>query len=302
MSTVVRRHPIGAFLVAAYSLSIAIFAVPMLSDAGLGILPIELPGIAPFLLLLTFAMVAVVFGITAIADGRQGVRQLRGRLFRFLVSPIWYVAALLVLPASALGVAVALEGSSVVTAIGAEPAVAASWLAELAVPLVLINFWEEFAWSGFVLHRLQPRFGPVRATALTTWAHAALHLPLLFVLGGVSDDPIAVEMYPFYLAALFVFPLGNRTVATWLYNRSGHSVPVAGLTHSSWNLATGGAMLPALVPTAEPVFSYIGFAVVAAIVIVATRGRLGYRQGGSASSAALAGAHAAANAATHQTL
>ena len=280
MSTVVRRHPIGVFLLAAYSLSIAVFVVPMLSDAGLGILPIELPGIEPFLLLLTFAMVAVVFGITAIADGRQGVRQLRGRLFRFLVSPICHVAALLVLPASALGVAVAFEGSSVVTAIGEEPAVAASWLAELVVPLVLINFWEEFAWSGFVLHRLQPRFGPVRATALTTWAQGALHVPLLFVIGGVSDTRIPAEMYPFYVAALFILPLGNRTVATWLYNRSGHSVPIAALAHAGWNVAAGSAFLPALIPGFNPVWAYAGFAIVAVVLVVATRGQLGYGRGG----------------------
>ena len=299
MSQQIRRHPVAALLVAAYTLAVVIFAVPVLSTRGLGILPIELPGNEPFLLLITFSMVGVSFGITAITDGRDGVRELRRRAFRFLVSPAWYVTALVLLPLAALVMAVAIEGTEVVSALAAEPAIAVGWLVEIAVAYFLINLWEELTWSGFVLHRLQPRFGPLRATALTTWAHAALHLPLLFVLGGVSDDPIAVEMYPFYLAALFVFPLGNRTVATWLYNRSGHSVPVAGLTHSSWNLATGGAMLPALVPTAEPVFSYIGFAVVAAIIIVATRGRLGYRQGGSAPSAAVAGAHAAANAATH---
>ena len=298
MSQQIRRHPVAALLVAAYTLAVVIFAVPVLSTRGLGILPIELPGNEPFLLLITFSMVGVSFGITAITDGRDGVRELRRRAFRFLVSPAWYVTALVLLPLAALAVAVAIEGTEVVSALAAEPAIAVGWLVEIAVAYFLINLWEELTWSGFVLHRLQPRFGPLRATALTTWAHAALHLPLLFVLGGVSDDPIAVEMYPFYLAALFVFPLGNRTVATWLYNRSGHSVPVAGLTHSSWNLATGGAMLPALVPTAEPVFSYIGFAVVAVIVIAATRGRLGFRASAPAARSESGSAFASAEA-TH---
>jgi membrane protease YdiL (CAAX protease family) len=221
-------------------------------------------------------MVAVVFGITAIADGRQGVRQLRGRLFRFLVSPIWYVAALLVLPASALGVAVAFEGSSVVTAIGEEPAVAVSWLAELAVPLVLINFWEEIAWSGFVLDRLQRRLGPVRATVATTWAQAAFHIPLIFIVGGVSDIRLTPDQYPFYFAALFIFPIGNRMVGTWLYNRSGRSVPIVALTHSSWNFASGTAFLPVLVTGFSSLWAYAGFAVLAVILLVATRGRLGF--------------------------
>ena len=276
MTNFVRRHPISAFLIAAYTLSIIIFAVPMLSERGLGILPIELPGNEPFLLLLTAAMVGVTFGVTAIADGRDGVRDLRRRAFRFLVSPIWYATALVLLPLAALGVAFVMEGTQVLSAIAAEPTIAVDWIVEIAVAYILINLWEELAWAGFVLHRLQPRFGPMRATALTSWAHAAIHLPLLFIIGGVSDTRIAAEMYPFYLAALFIFPLGNRTVATWLYNRSGGSVPVAGLTHSAWNLATGGVMLPVLVADIEPAFSYFGFAAVAVVVIAATRGRLGY--------------------------
>ncbi len=289
MTQYIRRHPVAAFLLAAYLLAIVIFAVPVLSAQGLGVLPIELPGIAPFLLLITFAMVGVTFGITAIADGRDGVRDLRRRAFRFLVSPIWYLTALVLLPLAALALAVAIEGTQVLSALANEPAVAVGWLAEIAVAYFLINLWEELAWAGFVLHRLQPRFGPMRATVLTTWAHAAIHLPLLVVIGGVSDTRITADMYPFYLAALFVLPIGNRVVATWLYNRSGHSVPIAGLTHSSWNLATGGVMLPGLATGYETAWSYAAFAAVALVVIVVTRGRLGYRPAASGGPAVSAG-------------
>ena len=277
--TAIRRHPIGAFLVATYVLSIVIFAVPVLGSTGLGVLPIEVPGKEPFLLLLTFSMVAAAFGITAIADGRDGVRALRGRVFRFRTSPVWYVAALLLLPLAAVGVAVALEGTAPLSALAAEPNVAVSWLAELAVVIVLLNFWEEVAWSGFFLHRLQPQTGPLPATAATTWAQAAMHLPLLFVVGGLSDNPITPDQYPFYLAALFVLPLGSRTVLTWLYNRSGHSVPVAGITHASWNLAAGSTFLPVLVAGFNAVWAYAGFAAVAIVLIMMTRGRLGYAEG-----------------------
>jgi membrane protease YdiL (CAAX protease family) len=273
----IRRHPLAALLTATYVLSILIFAIPLLGSTGLGVLPIEVPGKEPFLLLLTFALVGTAFGVTAIADGRDGVRSLRRRAFRFLVSPVWYVLALVLLPLSAFAVAVALEGTAPLAALAAEPALALGWLAEIAVAVVLINFWEEVVWSGFVLHRLQPRFGPMGATAATTWAQAAMHLPLLFVVGGLSDNPIAPPQYPFYLVALFVLPLANRTVATWLYNRSGNSVPAVGLMHSSWNFAAGSAFLPALVPGFDAVWAFAGFAVVAVILVAATRGRLGYQ-------------------------
>jgi uncharacterized protein len=272
-----RRHPIGAFLVATYALAGLIFAVPLLGTIGLGLLPIELPGVAPFLLISTIALAAVAFGVTAIVDGREGVRELRGRAFRFRVSPVWYLAALLVLPLSALAVAVALHGGTPLQSIASEPGRIVGWLAEVAIAVVLINFWEEIAWTGFVLHRLQPRVGPLAATAATTFAQAAFHLPLLFIVGGVSDTRIGADMYPFYLAALFIFPLGNRTVLTWLYNASGQSLPVAGLTHSSWTLAAGAAFLPVLVPGMDSIWAYVGFALVAVALLVLTRGRLGDR-------------------------
>lgn len=273
---VVRRHPIGSFLLVAYVFSIVVFAIPLLAETGLGILPLALPGAAPFVLLATISLAIIAFAVTAVLDGRAGVRELRSRAFRFRVSPIWYAIALILLPLAALAAAVITSGTAPIESLARQPGLTGSWLLEIAVAVVLINFWEEIAWTGFLLHRLQPRFGPLRATIATGWAQAAFHLPLLFIIGGLSDNRIAPAQYPFYLAALFVLPLGNRTVLTWLYNSSGNSVPVSGLMHSSWQLATGTAMLPALVPGLSPLWAYAGFAGVAVILIAVTRGRLGY--------------------------
>lgn len=283
MSTFTRRHPIGVFLAAVYAIAVIVYALPVLSQAGLGILPVELPGVAPFLLVLVLAMVGVSVAITAVADGREGVRDLRRRAFRFRTSLVWYATALLLLPASALAMAVVVEGPSVLSELAANPAILVDWLVNVISAAVIINLWEELVWTGFLLHRLQPRVGPIRATALTTWAQAAIHVPLIVVVGGVSDTRVTPDLYPFFLAALFVFPLGNRAVATWLYNRSNASVPVIGLTHAGWNLAAGSAFIPALVLGYVSALSYVAFAVVALVLIAITRGALGFRTDASAS-------------------
>ncbi len=283
MSTFTRRHPIGVFLAAVYAIAVIVYALPVLSQAGLGILPVELPGVAPFLLVLVLAMVGVSVAITAVADGREGVRDLRRRAFRFRTSPVWYATALLLLPASALAMAVVVEGPSLLSELAANPAILVDWLVNVISAAVIINLWEELVWTGFLLHRLQPRVGPIRATALTTWAQAAIHVPLIVVVGGVSDTRVTPDLYPFFLAALFVFPLGNRAAATWLYNRSNASVPVIGLTHAGWNLAAGSAFIPALVPGYVSALSYVAFAVVALVLIAITRGALGFRTDASAS-------------------
>lgn len=272
---VARRHPIATYLVVVYALAALIYTPPLLGTAGLGVLPIEIP-VALFLLISTIVLAAVAFAVTAAAEGREGVRDLGRRVVRFRVSPIWYLVALLTLPLAALAVSVVTQGTAPLTAIARNPSLIVGWLINVVSSVVLINLWEETGWTGFVLHRLQPRFGPLGATVLTTWAQAAVHLPLLFIVGGVSDDRLSPGQYPFYLFALFLFPLGNRTVLTWLYNSSRYSLPLAGIIHATWNLAAGPSFLPALVPGYSEIWSFAGFAAVAVALIVLTRGRLGY--------------------------
>ena len=276
--SLIRGHPIAAFLTATYVLTLLIFGLPLLSQNGIGVVPIELPGIAPFILLSTLALAATAFVVTALADGRPGVRDLRQRAFRFRVSPIWYIVAVLALPLAALSVAVVAQGAAPLAAIAAKPSLIVDWLIALVVAAVLVNFWEELAWTGFVLHRLQSRMGPIRASVVTSWAQGALHLPLVFIAGGVSEGRVPAELYWFYLIALFVLPIPGRIVLTWLYNRSGRSIPIVGIYHAGLGIATGGAFLPALAPGVDPAWAYAGFTALAVAVLIATRGRLGYEQ------------------------
>ena len=144
------------------------------------------------------------------------------------------------------------------------------------VAFLLVNWWEEAAWTGFALHRLQPRMGPIAASVVTTWLQAMVHLPLVFVAGGVTDARVPADQVPFYLGALFILPISVRLVITWIYNASGRSVPIVGLYHAGLGVATGSAFIPVLAPSVDPIWVYAGFAALAAVVLLATRGRLGF--------------------------
>jgi len=78
--------------------------------------------------------------------------------------------------------------------------------------------------------------------------------------------------------ALFVLPIPVRLTLTWLYNSSGRSVPIVGLAHAGLGVASGVALIPVVAPAVDPVWVYAGFAAVAAVILVATRGRLGFEQ------------------------
>ena len=279
MRSIARTHPLAVFVAIAYSVSAAIFAVPLLSNAGIGVIDLDLPGVAPFVLLDAIALAVAAFVATALADGRAGVHELRRRVFHFRVHPKWYAIAIFTLPAAALGAAVVVGGAGVVASIAAN---SASLLAVIAVgallAFVLVNWWEEAAWTGFALERLQPRLGPIGASVVTTWLQALVHVPLVFIAGGVTDGRVAPEQVPFYLVALFVLPIPVRITLTWLYNRADRSIPVVGLYHAGLGIATGTALVPVVAPDVNPLWVYAGFAAVAAAILVATGSRLGFGQ------------------------
>jgi CAAX protease family protein len=275
MRSFAHRHPIRTFLAIVYTATAAIFAIPFLSSAGIGAIGLDLPGVAPFILLSAMSLVGAAFITTALAEGRPGVRELRSRVFRFRVSPKWYVVAFVALPGAALATAFVMSGVGPLAALASNPALVLEVAIGALVAFALINWWEEAAWTGFALDRLQGSIGPVRASVVTTWMQATLHLPLVFIAGGVTNGRVAPEAIPFYLIALYVLPIPVRMTLTWLYNASGRSVPIVGLYHAGLGVAAGAAFIPVLAPSVDPVWVYAGFAALAVVVLAATRGRLG---------------------------
>ena len=281
MRSIAQRHPMAVFLAIAYIAGAAIFALPLLATTGLGIIDLELPGVAPFVLLSAISLAGAAFVTTALAEGRDGVRSLRRRVFHFRVNPGWYALALVILPGAALATAVVFAGVEPVVKLVTSPGIVIGAVLGSVVAFVLVNLWEEAAWTGFALERLQPRLGPIGASVVTTWLQALIHLPLVFIAGGVTDGRVAPEQVPFYLVALFILPIPVRIILTWLYNRTGRSVPIVALAHAGLGIATGSTFIPVLAPTVDPVFVFAGFAVLATVVLIATRGRLGLAPGAS---------------------
>ncbi len=143
---------------------------------------------------------------------------------------------------------------------------------------MLGNLWEETSWSGFVTARLQARYGPLRASLIVAPLFGLYHLPLFFIIGGLSDSPdrLPIAQFPLYATfLLIVFSGPMRILLTWIYNSTGHSIPVVALFHASINATGGAAILAAYFAGVDGVLLYAALAVFALVVVVATRGRLG---------------------------
>jgi hypothetical protein len=75
--------------------------------------------------------------------------------------------------------------------------------------------------------------------------------------------------------------LGSRLITGWLYNGAGSSVLIAGLFHSMYNAIVNSTGLVAVLalPQFEVLVIIAGLVVLAgAIVVLATRGRLGVKR------------------------
>jgi membrane protease YdiL (CAAX protease family) len=141
-------------------------------------------------------------------------------------------------------------------------------------------FAEELGWRGFALPRLQQRYGPVLGTVILGSLHALWHLPAFFTM---SLGPFILTSY----VGFFIVAIATSFLYTWVFNHTKGSVLIATLTHGFGDAAAFVALLiPAhLVVTgwARP-FVYGGwqadniviFGAVAVLLLVATRGRLGY--------------------------
>ncbi len=279
----VARHPVAAFLVMTFTFAWTIMLPALLSEQGLGLLPISVPVEVIMTLSSVLGLALPAFLVTAATGGKEGVRDLLRRMLRWRVGVHWYLLALF--------------GLLVVTLLGAIPflgvlpleALAQNWsllftvfLPGVLIPLVLVNLWEETAWTGFMQHTLQERHGPLLASVIAAPFFALIHMPALFIVGWMAEERTPLSQFPAVLlqvGVIAVFAVFIRVVIMWLYNCAGRSVLIVALFHSAFNMTNGQKIMPNLLLLPEALASLIpvaAVAVLAVVLLVFTKGRLAY--------------------------
>lgn len=210
------------------------------------------------------ALAAVI--VLALTEGRPGLRTFWRRLTNFragwwyLIGPAIIAVYLLLAFATNL-----LLGATVTSPLTLPTA------AVLLNLLLLGGLWEEPGWSGYALPTLQERFagqpnGTLLATLVMGIIRGLWHLPL--VLYG---------LIPWYDALFFSMAL--QVIISWVYNRSGGSVPAVMVTHFASNVLAGSLMIPAF-SGGERTMYYILFityaCLIALTILLRSRFQLGY--------------------------
>jgi uncharacterized protein len=264
-------HPVATFLALAYAISWPAWLL-VASGYGGGEATMMVAQLGPALA-----------GLATVLLTGASMRGFIRSLVRWRVAPKWYAIAV-GLPAAliaAQALLYTLLGNPVEVA--SLPGRLVNFLPSVVILALIAGLGEEPGWRGFAQPRLQDRYTPVAATLVLGGAWALWHLPLVFV------DPRFSHGFASLAPQLLVAVLTMLTIAlyafsyTWLHNRT-RSVLLCMLLHGVFNAAIG--LFPASLDVLQRwvYVSLLGVQVVtllaaALVLIVATRGTLGYEEG-----------------------
>ncbi|MFJ3667173.1 CPBP family intramembrane glutamic endopeptidase [Streptomyces sp. NPDC090106] len=272
----VRRRPLTWFFLLAMVLSWVAWTPYILSENGLGVWHHTFPaalGTSQLLGVLPGAYLGPIGGaflVTALADGRAGLRAWGRRFLKWRVSWRWYAGTIVAVPVLLTVASAALADRDPVWP---SPLVLAALVPGLILQMVTTGLAEEPGWRDFAMPRLQRRYGPVGASLVVGPLWGVWHLPLFLTeWGGWPDVPPTLPLEFCATTVTFSF------VLTWVFNRTGESLPLAMLAHTGVNNFFSVAWTD-MFPTLDQQDSIRAFllasTVVAGVLLVATRGRLG---------------------------
>lgn len=266
----IKKYPIISFFVIA-------------SILGTSIIFLVFQGVIPAQLALSSVLSASIAGIivTAVLDGKSGMKALLNRVLIWRVGiGYWFFAFFFLVP-------VILFGSFFNPIFNGDPVSFSNLELSLTILPMFIAFFvvaglgQELGWAGFLLPRLQLRFGALvsglmRAALVIIW-----HIPLLIFLriqpDAIPDFPygewISQKGFLITLLAMVMLSLPWSIFYTWIFNNTKGSLLLVAALHGSeiWlaYLITGMGIDP------KNLDNYWGYGIVmllTAIIIVIVTG------------------------------
>lgn len=265
------RHPLAAFFVLTYAISwtiwllMAALSLDIQTSLGrtLNIVAIFGPTLAGLML-------------TAVRQGRSGLGQLLGRLWRPQPRPAWVGVALL-LPLALIAAAAAL--AFLLGDLTLSSAASAGWLLLLGEFIRILLFGgplgEEIGWRGYALPRLLRDHSPFKASVLLGLVWGVWHAPLYAIAGTGQNEMLrSGGSFPFLFVAFVVWTIGLSILFTWLYKMAQGNLLVIILFHTAINTAV---FLPAFMGVQSGTVPLLNAGLTWVAAIIVSRSRL-FRQ------------------------
>jgi membrane protease YdiL (CAAX protease family) len=222
----VTNHSLILFFLLAYVISWGV-ELPLALQAQ-GVINSELPFSVHYLAGYGPMLAALI--MTGLVEGVAGLRDLFGRILKWRLKPVWWLAAISPLPVYLLVGAILwlLQGQALeLGSLGQIDFLPGLGLAAFPFWILTFGIGEETGWRGYALPRLQNGRSALAATVILWVLWALWHLPLFFYTYSVS-------ILPGFLTGL----LAGAIVFTWLYNSTGGSLMVVAVWHGAFNFVT----------------------------------------------------------------
>ncbi|HEU5087639.1 MAG TPA: CPBP family intramembrane glutamic endopeptidase [Roseiflexaceae bacterium] len=181
---------------------------------------------AASLLMTVLGLLPATLVVTALEGGRPAVTTLLRRMTRWRIGLVWWLVVVAALPATTIVLALLLGDTFRMPDAG----VLANEVMSTAVAFLLVNLWEETAWSGFLQTRLERSHSFFVAAFLTAIPFGAIHLPLKIINGASSAGELAQAFVLYVVLGLIVRPLFGL-----ILRGSGDSVLAVALMHTMFN-------------------------------------------------------------------
>jgi uncharacterized protein len=266
------RYPLVFFFIIAYAGTWLVELPYMRFADGASLLPFSWP--IPFVVAAAAAPFAgpclAGFIMAGVTGGRAGIRRLLRSIVLWRVGLGWYLFAIVGIPA------IMVLGGIVLPGVLASYQTPALWLV-LTYPVSFVvaaiiggPLGEEIGWRGFALPRLQWLYGPLVGSLILGPLHAFWHLPLFWIPQWGTPRDTILDLLWYFLAAYFA-----TFIYTWLFNNTKGSVLLAVLMHTSFDAFFVERFFLAPIAGSNLPLT-IGLGVLTLLLVVFTRGRLGY--------------------------
>lgn len=220
IKTFIQRHPIVSYFILAYTISWLGAFLVVSSKVIQGETIARLDGLLMFpVMLLGPSIVGIT--MTAIINGKSGLKNLFSRMGKWRVGIQWY-AALLIPPVLILVVLLSLR-----TLIS--PVFTPNLNLLGVVYGIVPGFLEEIGWTGFAFPKLQSKYGTLTGSLILGVLWGLWHLPVIDFLGAAS--PHGAYWLPYALAFIIAMT-AMRVLIVWLYTNT-KSILLAQLLHAS---------------------------------------------------------------------
>jgi len=276
LQEMMRKHPLFFFFLMSYAFTWIVLIPYILSVWGV------IKGNFEFLYIIKPFAGPTLAGIimTGITEGKAGLRGLWRRLGHGRAGWQWYLLILLAIPALIL-LGIVIQPGMLASFQGLTPRLLVTYPLYFAIVFFGVALPEEIGWRGFALPRMQPRYGPLWGTLLLGILWCFWHL-IFFLTPGQGGGPgTSFTTLLISFAYFFVMVMAFSIIFTWVFNHTGGSVFIANLLHAAIDTPQL-AWIPlflAVDETSLNLASVIAFVIPAILIVVLTRGRLGYRPG-----------------------